>query len=90
MRTLFGALAACALFLTSLNASADVLLVRADSIGSVDSDDMNHHRYDNSIKKMDSESDRIASQLLIRDRNAKVRQGHDNSGMQVTLIKIRR
>ncbi len=90
MRTLFCALATCALFLTSLHASADIVLVKADSLNTAESGDMNQHRYEGSIKKMDSDSDHIASQLMNHNRNLKAHEASDNSGLQVTLIKIRR
>ena len=62
MRTIYRALIATSLLLASVHASADITLVKADSADSADSESLNQHRYENAIKKMDSDSDQITKE----------------------------
>jgi hypothetical protein len=87
MRLFCSALVVTCLLIVSVQAVADVTLVKADSVGITDEVAMNQHRYESAIKKMDTDSDQITNQLVNHNRGT---DSGNAGGMKVTLIKVRR
>lgn len=89
MRTLTRAFVVYSLLLFSAHAFADVILVKADNIGTADDELMvTHHRYETAINKLNNDSDQITGKILNRHRQPANENSKDN--MKVTLIKIKR
>jgi hypothetical protein len=89
MRIIYRALIATSLLLSSVQALADITLVRADSVAAGESDGADQHRYEEAIKKMDNNSDQITNQLMSR-HNGNATGTNVGDNLKVTLIKIHR